>query len=459
VHAARRAPILPPMSEARGAPRSDPAPTAEEKEEFAARRARVLEGVSDGGAVLLPAAPELRIGRDAELRYMPDPELYYLTGWRDGGAVALLDPSDADAPFRLFVESRDAEVERWKGPRLGPGEAAERFGADATLPLDTLDDHLAGLFARIDTLFYRLGTAEPADRALREALARNRKARQRGGVGLATVTDPGRLLDPLRRVKSPRELALIQAACDVTVAAFEEARAAAKPGAGEWEVQAALEAAFRSRGAEGPAFETIVAGGANAVVLHYTRNAHRLAAGAFVLIDAGARVDMYAADVTRTWAVDGAVGGPAAELHDVVVRAQRAAIEACRVGGSEASVHEAALAVLRDGARDLGLVADAPASASGEAGGAPHADVIPHRACHWLGLEVHDVGDYATPDGPVPLEPGMVLTVEPGLYVPTDHPGAPPELRGVGVRIEDDVVITEAGARVLTGALPRGPTR
>lgn len=436
-------------------PRSDPAPTSGELEELAARRARVLDALAGGGAMLLPAAPELRVGRDGELRYRPDPELFYLTGWREPGAVALLDPSDQEAPFRLFVASRQAEAERWNGPRLGPDEAAERFGADATRPLDALDEHLEAVLGRVDTLYYRLGSARPADRAAREALSRSRKARQRGGVGLCAVADPGRLLDPLRRVKSARELALIRAACEVTVAAFREARAAVRPGAGEWEVEAVLEAGFRSRGAEGPAFETIVAGGANAVVLHYTRNADRLADGAFVLVDAGARVDLYAADVTRTWSVGGAVAGAAAELHEVVARAQLAAIDACTVGGSEPAVHDAALAVLLEGAAQLGLIADPEAARPDPVGGPAHRDLIPHRTSHWLGLEVHDVGGYATPEGPVPLEPGMVLTVEPGLYVPVDHPTAPAELRGVGVRIEDDVVVTEAGPRVLTADLPR----
>ncbi len=434
-------------------PRSDPAPMPGELQEHAGRRARALEALGERGAMLLPAASELRVGRDGELRYRPDPELYYLTGWRDAGAVALLDPTDAEAPFRLFVAARDADVERWNGPRLGPEEAAERFGADATRPLGALDEHLEKVLGRVDILYYRLGSAAPADRAVREGLARNRKARQRGGVGLSAVADPGALLDPLRRVKSTRELALIEAACDVTVDAFEEARAVVRPGAGEWEVEAALEAGFRRRGAEGPAFETIVAGGSNAVVLHYTRNSDRLAPGAFVLVDAGARVDLYAADVTRTWSVGAPLQGPAAELHDVVARAQLAAIDACIVGGSESSVHDAALAVLLEGAAELGLIA-ASVAADADSDGKAHRDIIPHRTSHWLGLDVHDVGDYATAEGPVPLEPGMVLTVEPGLYVPLDHPEAAAELRGVGVRIEDDVVVAESGPRLLTAKLP-----
>ncbi|MEN8374213.1 MAG: aminopeptidase P N-terminal domain-containing protein [Gemmatimonadota bacterium] len=431
---------------------ASPAPDGDDLAEFLDRRERISGALGDRAALILPAAPQLRFGRDGELRYRPDPELYYLTGWRDAGAVAVIDPTDSEAPYRLFVAPRDPEVERWHGPGVGPEEAGGVFGADATLPLDELESHLAKAFGRLDRAYYRMGVGEGTDRAVLAGLARNRKARQRGGVGLRAVADPGHLLDPLRRVKSVREVERIRRAARVTAEAFEEARLAIRPGAGEWQVQAPLEAGFRSRGAAGPAFETIVAGGANAVVLHYTRNSARLADGEFVLIDAGAQLDLYAADVTRTWAVGGALGGAAAEMHEIVVRAQRAAITACRPGESEQSVHDAALAVLLEGAAALGLLPEERAT-GGDA--AEHRDIIPHRTSHWLGLEVHDVGDYATPSGPVPLEPGMVLTVEPGLYVPLDHPTAPPELRGVGVRIEDDALITEAGADVLTAALDR----
>jgi Xaa-Pro aminopeptidase len=251
-------------------------------------------------------------------------------------------------------------------------------------------------------------------------------------------------------VKSAAEIERIRRAAAITVEAFREAAALIAPGVGEWEVEAALESGFRRRGADGPAFGTIVASGANAVVLHYTRNDRRMQPG-FVLLDAGAQVDLYAADVSRTYAVGPPVAGAAAALHDVVGRAQAAALEACEPGSSESAMHDAARAVLVEGARALGLLD------GNDAGDDPaERDLIPHRTSHWLGLSVHDPGDYGTDEGPVPLEAGMVLTVEPGLYVSPDHPSAPPELRGVGVRIEDDVVVTATGPDVLTGALSRG---
>jgi Xaa-Pro aminopeptidase len=420
-----------------------------EGQEFGARRMRLLDALGDRAALLLPAAPASWPGREGEPRYEPDRELYYTTGWRAPGAVALLDPSDGEAPFRLYVAERDAEEERWHGDRPGP-EEARAFGADETAPLPGLEDALLAALARVDRLYFRFGTHPSLDRQVIEALASARRTRRRSGRGLASVSDPGLVLDPLRRVKSAAEIERIRRAAAITVEAFREAAAVMAPGVGEWEVEAALESGFRRRGADGPAFGTIVASGANAVVLHYTRNDRRMQPG-FVLLDAGAQVDLYAADVSRTYAVGPPVAGAAAALHDVVGRAQAAALEACEPGSSESAMHDAARAVLVEGARALGLLD------GNDAGDDPaERDLIPHRTSHWLGLSVHDPGDYGTDEGPVPLEAGMVLTVEPGLYVSPDHPSAPPELRGVGVRIEDDVVVTATGPDVLTGALSRG---
>jgi Xaa-Pro aminopeptidase len=436
------------MDQNPGPRRADAGLTEDQSAELAARRARMLDALADRAALLLPAAPATWPGREGEDRYRPDRELYYATGWRAPGAAALLDPSDGDAPYRLYVTERDAEEERWHGGRDGPAEA-ESYGADGTAALSSLGADLRKALARVDTLFYRLGIHADLDREVIEALAETRRTRRRAGRGLGSISDPGLLLDPLRRVKSAAEIARIRAAAAITVEAFREAAASIAPGAGEWEVEAALESGFRRRGADGPAFGTIVASGANAVVLHYTRNDARMQPG-FVLLDAGAQVDLYAADVSRTWAVGAEVRGPAAELHEVVRRAQEAALAACVPGGSEAAVHDAARAVLVEGATDLGLLS------AGVADEETVKDLVPHRTSHWLGLAVHDPGDYATPDGPVPLEPGMVLTVEPGLYVRPDHPSAPAELRGVGVRIEDDVVVTASAPEVLTASLPRG---
>lgn len=433
-------------------PRGEGPPGPDEAAELAGRRARILAGLGDRAALALPAAPSDWPGREGEVRYQPDRELAYATGWRAPAAFALLDPSDAEAPYRLYVAERDADAERWHGSRPGPEEAAA-YGADAVGPLGDLEEALRGAAARVDRLYFRLGTHPELDRVVIDAITAARRTRRRSGSGLASIDDPGLVLDPLRRVKSPRELERIRRAASITVDAFREAAARIEPGAGEWEVEAALEAGFRGRGADGPAFGTIVASGSNAVVLHYTRNDTRMAPG-FVLLDAGAQVDLYAADVSRTYAVGDRLGGAAGVLHDVVRRARRAAVEACVPGGNEEAVHEAAREVLVEGALELGLLR--PGQADPGAHAPAHRDLIPHRTSHWLGLSVHDPGDYGTAAGPVPFEPGMVLTVEPGLYVAPDRETAPEELRGVGVRIEDDVVITPAGHEVLTDALARG---
>lgn len=433
-------------------PRAEGPPDPQEAAELAGRRTRIRELLGDRAALVLPAAPAAWPGREVEVRYQPDRELVYATGWRAPAALALLDPSDGEAPYRLYVAERDADAERWHGRRPGPAEAAA-YGADAVGTLGELEEALRGAAARVDRLYFRLGTHPHLDRLVLDALAAARRTRRRSGAGLASIHDPGLVLDPLRRVKSPWEIDRIRRAASVTVDAFRDAAARIEPGVGEWEVEAALEAGFRARGADGPAFGTIVASGANAVVLHYTRNDTRMAPG-FVLLDAGAQVDLYAADVSRTFAVGGHVGGAAGVLHDVVLRARQAALDACVPGGDEEAVHEAARRVLVEGALELGLLRPGDDLAGEDA--PAHRDLIPHRTSHWLGLSVHDPGDYGTAAGPVPFEPGMVLTVEPGLYVAPDRETASAELRGVGVRIEDDVVITASGHEVLTEALARG---
>lgn len=420
---------------------------------LAERRRRVLDRLGDRAALLLPAAPELRVGLDTEVRYRPDAELFYLTGCTEPEAVALLDPSCDDGPFLLFVRPRDPDAELWSGPREGPEGARERLGADAALPLEELPARLGELMGRVDTLYYRLGDGRvEMDARVIAALAATRKARQRGGVGVRTLIDPGALLDDLRLVKSPEELARVRHACAITAAAFAEAAAGIGPGVGEWEVEAALEGGFRRRGAWGPAFPTIVASGGNATVLHYTANDRRMAAGELVLLDAGAYAGLYAGDISRTLPVSGTFTALQRRVYEVVLAAHDAAIDAVRPGATEADVHGAAVRVLVEGAVALGVLKGDAAELAAER--ERYRSVYPHRTSHWLGIEVHDVGDYARAGEPRRLEPGMVLTVEPGLYLRADAPDVPPELRGVGIRIEDDVAVGPDGVEVLTAALP-----
>ncbi|HEX6939758.1 MAG TPA: aminopeptidase P N-terminal domain-containing protein [Longimicrobiales bacterium] len=432
-------------------------PTPEELDLYAARRARVLERLGEDGVLVIPAAPEVRAGRDLELRYRPDPDLYYLTGYVEPEAVLVLAPGHADGAFTLFVRPRDPERERWTGVRGGPEAARDLYRADAAYPLSELEQRLPALLRARETVYCALDSgADGVDAIVREALRHGRATRQRSGRGPRFLADPGVLLDELRIRKDPRELELLRDAARITVEAFLDAAPLIAPGAGEWEVEAALEAAFRRRGADGPGFGTIVASGANATVLHYIANDRRMAAGDLLLIDAGARYCGYNADISRTFPVSGRFSPPQRELYDAVLEAHGRALDAVRPGATTAHVHQAALRALVEAMVAFGLL---DGDVDGLIEQEKYRPFYPHQTSHWLGLDVHDVGDYAVRGEPRALEPGMVLTIEPGLYVPADAEAAPAELRGVGIRIEDDVAVTEDGREVLTAAMPAAAER
>jgi Xaa-Pro aminopeptidase len=420
------------------------------------RRDAVLARLGRDAALILPAAPELRAGRDLELRYRPDPDLFWLTGCAEPDAVAVLTPRREEAPFTLFVRPRDPDRELWTGPRAGPEAAREAYEADAAFPIAELAGRLPAMLADVERVHFRLGTGrDDVERIVRDALIAAQRGRQRTGVGPRSLVDPGAILDDLRLAKDEDEIAALREACRITAEAFRDAAAAVRPGAGEWEVEAALEAGFRRRGSDGFAFQSIVASGPNATVLHYAENSRVMAAGELLLVDAGARYRMYNGDISRTFPVSGRFSAAQRGLYDIVLRAHDAALAACAPGRTVADVHDAAARCLALGLAGLGMLEhDDPAK---EDTAKALTKFFPHRTSHWLGLDVHDVGDYATGGEPRRLEPGMVLTVEPGLYIPPGSEGAPAALRGVGIRLEDAVLITAAGPDVLTAALPIQP--
>lgn len=419
----------------------------------AARRARVLDALAPDGVMILAAAPELHLGRDLELRYQPDPDLFYLTGYTEPEAVAVLAPARADAPFTLFVRPRDPERELWTGPRGGTEAARAVFGADEAYPIAELHDRLPGIIADAGVLYFRIGTGrDDVETLVRSSFIRAQRTRQREGRGPRALVDPGAILDDMRLIKDAHEIALLREAARITADAFRDAVTRIRPGAGEWEIEAAVEAGFRGRGATGPAFPTIIAAGANATVLHYTDNAAALEAGQLLLIDAGARYRMYCGDISRTFPVSGAFTPAQRDVYDAVLAAHDAAIALVRPGNTIEQVHDAALRTALAALIDLGVLGgtvDELIEKKEE-----YRPFLPHRTSHWLGLDVHDVGDYKTAGQPRRLEPGMVLTVEPGIYFPTTHEAVPADLRGTGIRIEDDVLVTPSGHEVLTAALP-----
>jgi Xaa-Pro aminopeptidase len=422
---------------------------------FARRRERVLEALGPEGAMVLAAAPEVMVGRDLELRYVVDPDLWYLTGYLEPEAVAVLCPG-SDAPFTLFVRPRDAERELWTGPRGGEEAAVERYGADASYPIGELGTRLPELLRDRQRIHFRVGGGRPGvERVVLDVLAGGRARRQRSGSGPAELADPGLVLDEMRLVKEPGEIAAIRDAVAVTSAAFREGFAVARPGAGEWEVEAVVEAAMRRAGADGPAFATIAASGGNATVLHYTANRKRLEKGDLLLLDAGARHRIYNADLTRTVPVGGRFSPAQKDVYAAVLEANRAAVAAVRPGATTRDVHHAAIHVLVRAMVDLRLLDGDPADLAEQEGSWKR--WYPHNTSHWLGLDVHDVGTYAHRGEPRPLRPGMIMTVEPGLYIPADVSDAPPHLRGIGIRIEDDVLVTDDGAEVLSADLQTDP--
>jgi Xaa-Pro aminopeptidase len=418
---------------------------------FAERRRRVMEAIGPGGALILAASPELIVGADTELRYVIDADLYYLTGYSEPEAVAVLKVGDP-SPFTMFVRPKDRARETWTGRRGGVEAAREEFGADAAWPIAELAERVPTLLGEVQSIWARFPSQRPeVDRLVTEMMAAGRRTRPRTGRGPVRIVDAGSVLGPMRLIKDDHEIVAMREAARISVSAFSEAAATIRPGAGEWQVEAAIEAAFRRQGASGPAFPTIAASGDNATILHHVANDRTLVAGELLLLDAGARWRMYCADITRTFPASGRFEGERAEVYDIVLAAHDAAIAAVRPGATIADPHLAAQRILVRGMIDLGLVSGSVGALIAE--GTQVSAWYPHKTSHWLGLDVHDAGDYVSVGQPAGLEPGMVLTIEPGLYIPSES-DAPYRLRGIGVRIEDDVLVTRDGGEVLTAALP-----
>ncbi|MEX2281967.1 MAG: aminopeptidase P N-terminal domain-containing protein [Gemmatimonadota bacterium] len=420
---------------------------------YRARRDRVFQLLGSEGALILAAAPEIVIGRDTELRYVRDAELLYLTGYAEPEAVAVFVPGKDEQPFTLFVRPRDPAREQWTGMRGGTEAAVAQFGAAAAYPIAELGERLPTLLTDIDVVYARLDATRPnVEGAIRRVLEHGRRSRARTGKGAHTLIDPGLLLDELRIIKDQHEITMLRQAARLSVDGFCRAAGLIKPGIGEWQIEAAIEAEFRAQGADGSAFPSIIASGANATVLHYISNDQVMQAGELLLIDAGARYRGYCGDISRTFPVNGRFSAAQRDLYDGVLRAHDAAVAAVRPGATIDQIHDAAQHQLIEVLRDLGAVepnADPQASEPANC-----KTYIPHKTSHWLGLEVHDVGAYTFRSGPRSLEPGMVLTIEPGLYLPAAESKVSAELRGTGIRIEDDILVTPEGFEVLTAALP-----
>ncbi|GAB6196200.1 aminopeptidase P N-terminal domain-containing protein [Lysobacter xanthus] len=401
--------------------------------------------------VIIPAAAERVRSRDTHFPYRQDSDLLYLTGFPEPDAVLALIPGRRHGESILFCRDRDPEREGWDGPRAGPEGAVEAFGVDDAYPITDLDDILPGLLEGRTRVYYHFGRDAEFDLKLIGWLNRVRAQVRSGAQPPHEFLELGHLLDELRLIKDAGELKLMQKAADVSVAAHQAAMRAARPGITEYELQAEVEYVFR-RHAAVPAYNSIVGAGANACVLHYGANAARSRDGDLVLIDAGAEVQGYAADITRTFPVNGRFTAPQRALHELVGHAQAAALAQARPGTPWDAIHDAAVATLSEGLLRLGLLKGRLEKVVADGS---YKRFYRHKTGHWLGLDVHDVGDYRLDGESRVLEPGMVFTIEPGLYVDAGDTSVDAKWRGIGIRTEDDVLVTNDGTRVLTDALAR----
>ncbi|MDR1074779.1 MAG: aminopeptidase P N-terminal domain-containing protein [Xanthomonadaceae bacterium] len=419
--------------------------------EYACRRSALMEMAGEDAILILPSAPPRVRSGNSHYPYRQDSDFWYLCGFPEPEAVLVLIPGRAHGEALLFCRDRDRDREAWDGARAGPEGAVEQHGMDDAYPIDDIDEILPGLLEGRSRVYYHFGRDADFDLKLIGWVNRVRAQRRQGAQLPHEFLDLGYLLHEQRLFKSRDELRLMQYAADISVDAHRAAMAAARPGIREYELQAEVERVFRAHDGW-PAYNSIVGAGANGRVLHYVNNNATCRDGDLVLIDAGAEYRGYASDITRTFPVNGCFTAAQRALHDLVGAAQAAALAQARPGVPYEAGHAAAVEVLTDGLLRLGLLQGSLRKniASGQ-----YKRFYPHKSGHWLGLDVHDVGDYRIDGESRLLEPGMVFTIEPGLYIAADAPGIAEKWRGIGIRIEDDVAITDDGHRVLTAALAR----
>ncbi|PNS09055.1 Xaa-Pro aminopeptidase [Lysobacter silvestris] len=418
---------------------------------YVRRRKQLMRQVGDDGIVIVPSAPERIRSRDTHYPYRPDSDLWYLSGFAEPRAVLVLIPGRMHGESILFCRERDPEREGWDGARVGPEGAVHSLGFDDAYPIDDLDDILPGLLEGRSCVHYPLGRDTEFDLQLIGWLNRTRARGHRGTQSPNEFIELGHLLDEMRLFKSAEELRVMQRAVDISIEAHRHAMRAAKPGIAEYELQAEVERVFRRHDAC-PAYGSIVGAGANACVLHYIDNNAKSGKNDLILIDAGAEYRGYAADITRTFPVSGRFSAEQRALHDLVGAAQRAALAQAQPGRPWSAMHDAAIETLTDGLLGLGLL---KGTLKQHLKDESHKRFTRHKTGHWLGLDVHDVGEYRIDGESRLLEPGMAFTVEPGLYVGHDERTVPTKWRGIGIRTEDDVVVTANGHRILSETLVR----
>ncbi|PCJ49346.1 MAG: Xaa-Pro aminopeptidase [Gammaproteobacteria bacterium] len=413
------------------------------KAEFALRRKRLMAMMGSDSIAILPSASEMTRSRDTEYSFRQDSDFHYLCGFNEPEAVLILIPGRKHGDYIMFNRERDLVKETWHGRRAGQQGVMDKFNAADAFPVDDIDDILPGLMEGRETIYCAIGANKEFDERIIGWLS---------GASQGEIIDISHALHDFRLYKSASEIKLMRKAAEISAKAHIRAMEKARPGLYEYQIEAELLHEFATSGARFPAYNSIVASGDNACILHYVENESELKDGDLLMIDAGAEVDLYAADISRTFPVNGRFSEPQKIMYNWVLKAQLAAIETIKPGACWNAPHEAAVKILTKGLVEMGILKGKVSSLiKNEA----YKAFYMHKTGHWLGLDVHDVGDYQVGGEPRVLEPGMVLTVEPGLYVPLNAKKVAKRWKGMGIRIEDDVLVTKNGFDVLSKNAPK----
>ncbi|MGE4407284.1 Xaa-Pro aminopeptidase [Pseudomonas sp.] len=422
------------------------------KSEYARRRKALMAQMEPNSIAILPAAPMYIRNRDVEHVYRQDSDFQYLSGFPEPEAVIALIPGREHGEYVLFCRERDPERELWDGLRAGQDGAVRDYGADDAFPIGDIDDILPGLIEGRARVYYAIGTNEGFDHRLMEWIKLIRSKARQGAQPPSEFVALDHLLHDMRLYKSASEVKVMRHAAEISARAHIRAMQASRAGLCEYHLEAELDYEFRKGGAKMPAYGSIVAAGRNACILHYRENDAPLKDGDLVLIDAGCEIDCYASDITRTFPVSGRFSPEQKAIYELVLAANEEAFKHIAPGRHWNEAHEATVRVITAGLVALGLLqGDVDELIAAEA----YKPFYMHRAGHWLGMDVHDVGDYKVGGEWRVLEPGMAMTVEPGIYIAVDNPNVAKKWRGIGVRIEDDVVVTRSGCEILTNGVPK----
>jgi Xaa-Pro aminopeptidase len=420
--------------------------------EYAKRRKQLMQKINPSGLVIIPAASVARRSGDSDYPYRQNSDFYYLTGFEEPEAVAILAPKRKKGEFILFNRIRDREKEIWDGIRAGQEGARKMYGANESFPIEELENKLPELLEGSSEIYYPLGINPTFDTLIMNAFNKIRGKIRNGLHSPVALIDITTTLHEMRLIKSPAEIAVMRKAANISVDAHLRAMQACKPGMNECELEAEVLYEFNRQGARFPAYTSIVGCGPNSCTLHYNANNQTIKNGSIVLIDAGCEYLNYASDITRAFPANGKFSPEQKSIYEIVLAAQKAGIKAIRPGIAWPVIQDTMVKIITKGLLDLGLLKGNLKTLIEKQ---DYFKFYMHKSGHWLGLDVHDVGRYKVDGKWRKLEPGMVLTVEPGIYISSEIPGVPKRWHDIGVRIEDDVLVTKNGNEILTGRLPK----